>query len=186
VERLNRATESPGRWWEDAPSAPVLIYDGDCGFCSWWVAVLAPRVASRARLQPYQTTDLRHLGVRPADAAAALQWVPVTGRPLTGAQALAAWLASGRQPWRLVGVVLSTRGISDLAQLVYRRVARVRHSIPGPWQRCPVSGPTPHPTRSSPDSPADPGTSDRPTADSDGRPVATHGPSGVRARGEEP
>lgn len=158
---VNSVPGAERRGEDDTPSRPVLIYDGDCGFCSWWVAALASRVASTARLQPSQTTDLRQLGLGEADVAAALQWVPLTGQPLSGARALAAWLGSGRWPWRLVGLVLSTPGISALAEVVYRRIAGVRHGIPGPWQRCPVPGQTPLPGGSSPTPPAERRLADR-------------------------
>ncbi|MGJ3509755.1 thiol-disulfide oxidoreductase DCC family protein [Enemella sp. A6] len=116
-----------------APGRPVLVYDGDCRFCT--------RAARRAEglrrdpsdfvVVPYQRADLAALGLTRQECARALQWVDAVGGLHSGAEAVAGLLRAG--PWwsRPVGRLLRLPGCRALARIGYRLIADNRHRLPG-------------------------------------------------------
>jgi predicted DCC family thiol-disulfide oxidoreductase YuxK len=113
---------------------PVLLYDGDCGFCTSAVHALRRRLHLGATASPWQSADLETVALTPEDASRAV-WFVDGERRCSGAQAVAAWLGTGARPLRWVGAVMGAPGARVLAQAVYRVVARNRERIPGPWDR---------------------------------------------------
>jgi predicted DCC family thiol-disulfide oxidoreductase YuxK len=114
---------------------PVLVYDGDCGFCTWSARFGARRLPASVVLVAFQDADLGALGVSLADAERAVQWVGDGGRPLTGHRAIAAWLIASGLPWSVAGVALLMPPVSWIAAVAYRVIAANRSRIPGPWRR---------------------------------------------------
>src|SRR5262245_21097291 len=114
---------------------PVLLFDGDCGFCTS-CAHLLERIGTDAEIVPWQLADLDELGITAAQAADAVQWVGEDGSVRAGHDAIAASLDAAGQPWRLVGRAIVLPGISQLAAAVYRVVARNRHRMPGGTPAC--------------------------------------------------
>ncbi|MGI9046961.1 MAG: hypothetical protein ACR2FI_09280, partial [Burkholderiales bacterium] len=51
---------------------PLLIYDGDCEFCSWWARYWQRGSAGRLRIAPYQqvANDYPHIPAREFSRAA--------------------------------------------------------------------------------------------------------------------
>lgn len=118
---------------------PVLVYDGDCGFCTSSARFIERRVPGPARVVAWQFADLAALGLGPRECADAVQWVPGgRGGPVrSGAPAIAALLVSSdRRFWRLVGRLLDAPPARWLAGPVYRWVARNRHRLPGGTPAC--------------------------------------------------
>jgi hypothetical protein len=62
---------------------PVLLYDGDCAFCTSCARGLQ-RLEPDAEITPWQLTDLTALGVTEEQAAAAVQWVGVDSTVRSG------------------------------------------------------------------------------------------------------
>jgi predicted DCC family thiol-disulfide oxidoreductase YuxK len=136
----------------------LLVYDGDCGFCTW-VAKLGERVLPAAvTIVPWQKADLTALGLSAEAVRDAVQWVPAgpdhaagpggagagegaaqaAHRALpaqAGHRAIAAWLTASGLPWSILGRVLLLPGISWCAARIYHLVAVNRYRIPGPWRR---------------------------------------------------
>lgn len=114
---------------------PLLIYDGDCGFCtrSVW---LVERLPVRCDVAPWQETDLGAFGVNEARARDEVMWIAPDGRVFGGASAVAELLKHCAMPWRLLGWVLSAPLIRTLAALVYRWVAANRSRLPGVTPAC--------------------------------------------------
>jgi predicted DCC family thiol-disulfide oxidoreductase YuxK len=117
----------------------VLVYDGDCAFCSS-AARLLERIGPNAQLIAWQQTDLGGLGLTEEEAAAAVQWVETGGGVRSGHEAIAAALGSAGGVWTLAGRALLLPGISPLAALAYRLIAANRHRLPGGTPAC-ASGP---------------------------------------------
>ncbi|MFI9243918.1 thiol-disulfide oxidoreductase DCC family protein [Streptomyces sp. NPDC053086] len=115
---------------------PVLVYDGDCGFCTASVALaqrwIRPRCDSTAR----QTADLEALGVSRQRAAYEALWVTPDGTVYGGAQAVAKLLASARGGWAVAGAVLQLAPMRWAAHGLYRVIARNRHRLPGSTSAC--------------------------------------------------
>ncbi|MEO7069639.1 MAG: DUF393 domain-containing protein [Nostocoides sp.] len=118
---------------------PVLVFDGDCGFCTTSAGFLRRRVAGSGAsftVVPWQRADLPALGLTEEDCRAAVRWVGSDGRPYAGADAIAAVLRAGRMPWRPVGLALQLPGLRNLAEVAYRWVAAHRYQLPGGTPAC--------------------------------------------------
>jgi predicted DCC family thiol-disulfide oxidoreductase YuxK len=122
---------------------PVLVYDGDCGFCTTCARFLE-RIGPDAEIVAWQLTDLAELGVTEERAADAVQWVAVDGTVRSGHEAIAAVLSSAGRIWRLAGRLIVLPGVSWLAARAYRLAADNRYRLPGGTPACarpPYDGP---------------------------------------------
>lgn len=111
---------------------PVLVYDGDCGFCTKAATWLVARGGAVAR--PAHTLDLSD-----EDAARSLHaagWMVDGDLEVWGAPAIAAGLRHRGGASALVGWGLTLPLVRTVADLVYRWVARHRHRMPGATQQC--------------------------------------------------
>jgi len=114
---------------------PVVLYDGDCAFCTWCATWGRRVLPAEVELRAYQRTDLAVLRVDVKAAARAVHWVAPGAPPQAGARAIAAWLVASGFPWSLAGLMLTVPPVSWLAAATYRMIASNRHRIPGPWRR---------------------------------------------------
>jgi predicted DCC family thiol-disulfide oxidoreductase YuxK len=114
---------------------PVLVYDGDCAFCTS-CARLLERIGPDAEIVAWQLTDLVELGITEAQAADAVQWVEVDGAVRSGHEAIAAVLGSAGRIWKVIGGALLLPGISWLSAKAYRLVADNRYRLPGGTPAC--------------------------------------------------
>jgi lipase maturation factor 1 len=102
---------------------PLLVYDGDCGFCRRWVARWRRSTQGRVDFAPFQEAAERFPEIPPQAFARAVQYIETDGTVTPGAagvfKALAA--APGR-PW---GLLLYRRlpGFARASEWFYRRVA---------------------------------------------------------------
>ena len=131
---------------------PVLVFDGDCAFCTSCARILE-RIGADAQIVPWQLTDLAELGITEQQANDAVQWVQPDGSVRSGHEAIAAILRTAGPIWRIVGAAILLPGISGLAARVYRLVADNRSRLPGGTPACAVSTvPRGQPTSSASDS----------------------------------
>ncbi len=114
---------------------PVLLYDGDCGFCTSCVHVLE-RIRPDAEIVPWQFADLAELGLTEEQAADAVQWVQIDGTIRSGHEAIAAVLNTAGWIWKISGRVVLLPGISWIAAKAYRLVADNRYRLPGSTPAC--------------------------------------------------
>jgi predicted DCC family thiol-disulfide oxidoreductase YuxK len=113
----------------------VLVYDGDCAFCTKCAQVVE-RIGPDAEIVAWQLIDLAELGITEEQAAVALQWVEVDGTVRSGHEAIASMLSSAGRIWKIVGRAVLLPGISWMAAKVYRVVATNRHRLPGSTPAC--------------------------------------------------
>jgi predicted DCC family thiol-disulfide oxidoreductase YuxK len=114
---------------------PVLVYDGDCGFCTTCAGLLE-RIGPDAEIVAWQLTDLAGLGITEKQAADAVQWVGHDGSVRSGHEAIAAVLGSAGRLWRVLGRALLMPGVSRLAARAYRLTADNRYRLPGGTPAC--------------------------------------------------
>ncbi|MCY9786687.1 DUF393 domain-containing protein [Nocardiopsis sp. EMB25] len=114
---------------------PLLVYDGDCGFCTRSVEATLG-LPARFTARPWQVTDLVALGTTPERAAREVLWVAESGEIHGGADAFAELLRRCWGPWRGVGVVMALPGARSLARAVYRWIAAHRYRLPGSTSAC--------------------------------------------------
>ena len=113
---------------------PMLLVDGDCGFCMRAGAWLQAHTRGMTVL-PLQQVDLAALGLDPVAVATRLHMVGDAG-VRTGAAAVTEALRHGSRALRLAAALLDAPGLRVLAQLGYDRVARWRHRLPGGSAAC--------------------------------------------------
>lgn len=114
---------------------PVLVFDGDCAFCTSCVRALE-RIRPDAEIVAWQLADLAALGLTERQAIDAVQWVEVDGTVRSGHEAIAAAFGAAGRTWRPVGRAIVLPGISPLAASAYRLVADNRHRLPGGTPAC--------------------------------------------------
>ena len=64
-----------------APNLPLLVFDGDCGFCTT-AARFGQRRLRLEHVEPWQFIDLDALGLTEAQCLQAVQWVAADGSVL--------------------------------------------------------------------------------------------------------
>jgi predicted DCC family thiol-disulfide oxidoreductase YuxK len=118
------------------PLRPVLLFDGDCAFCTTCARLVERRFKPEAEIVPWQFADLAALGVTAEQASDAVQWVAVDGTVRSGHEAVAAMLNSSGPISRLGGRLLLLPGLSSIAARAYRLIAGNRHRLPGSTPAC--------------------------------------------------
>ncbi|WP_298226871.1 DUF393 domain-containing protein [Gryllotalpicola sp.] len=114
----------------------LLVFDGDCGFCTSAVDWLKRVLPAAPAAVPYQWADLAALGLTAAEAGARV-WLVEGAQRYGGSRAVAELLR--RQPdarWRLLGWLAAVPPWSWAAGLGYRLVARYRYLLPGGTPAC--------------------------------------------------
>jgi predicted DCC family thiol-disulfide oxidoreductase YuxK len=131
---------APSRHTEEVTTEvgpPVLLFDGDCAFCSSCARWLQRRVATPTRLAAWQHTDIGTLGVTVAEADESVVMVGVDLRRTHGPEAIASLLrTSTSSAWRAAGVALGLRPVLAVAWPIYRFIGRNRHRLPGGTPQC--------------------------------------------------
>ncbi len=115
---------------------PLLIFDGDCAFCSSSVRFGQRHVKRMARAEPYQFLELDAYGLTTAQCNAAVQLVSADGRVYAAHDAVSMLLRGAGRGWWLLGSLMRLPGIHWLSGVVYRWVARNRHRLPGGTAAC--------------------------------------------------
>lgn len=118
---------------------PVLVYDGDCAFCSTSARFVSERLRRSPGdylVEPWQFLDLAALGLTAAQCDAAVRWVSADGIPDAGHVAIARALRASRWWVRPLGVVLLAPGVRWVAARVYTWVSANRHRLPGGNPAC--------------------------------------------------
>jgi predicted DCC family thiol-disulfide oxidoreductase YuxK len=115
---------------------PVLLFDGDCAFCTSCARLAERRIRPDAVIVAWQFADLAELGVSEAQATDAVQWVGVDGAVRSGHEAVAAMLSTAGPITSLIGHFLLLPGISWTAARTYTLIAANRHRLPGGTPAC--------------------------------------------------
>jgi predicted DCC family thiol-disulfide oxidoreductase YuxK len=119
---------------------PVLLYDGDCAFCTSCARVLG-RIGPDAEILAWQNTELAELGITEEQATDAVQWIQIDGTVRSGHEAIAAILNTAGRIWKITGRMILLPGISWMAANIYQLVADNRYRLPGSTPACARSPP---------------------------------------------
>jgi len=117
------------------PTKPLLIYDGDCGFCIYWVRYWNKLTGDRVTYAPYQQVGAEYPEIPVAAFQRAVQYVAPGGKIASGAEAALLTLshASGKGFWLVLYRHLP--GFAPLAERIYAIVASHRSAFyrPSRW-----------------------------------------------------
>jgi predicted DCC family thiol-disulfide oxidoreductase YuxK len=114
------------------PALPLLVFDGDCGFCRTWVARWRRTVGERVAYQPYQVAAARFPAIPRARFRQAVQLILPDGEVYGGAEAVFRTLALASDRPRHRGwleVYLLVPGARPFFEWVYRWVADHRPAL---------------------------------------------------------
>ncbi|WP_042452988.1 thiol-disulfide oxidoreductase DCC family protein [Streptacidiphilus jiangxiensis] len=125
---------------------PVLVFDGDCAFCTSTVQFGERLLGTDGWASiPFQFADMDALTRFTAGAATAerakreVLWITPTGKVHGGADAVAkVLLRQGRLPWNVLGAAMRLPGVRNLAEVVYRLVSANRDRLPGGTPACAI------------------------------------------------
>ena len=114
----------------------VLIFDGDCGFCTTTANYIKAHSSVEIEIQPWQWAELADFGLTKEQASAKVQMV-VDGQVYSGHKAFAKILCIQKQWWfKLLGAILVIPPFSWGARIGYYFVAKYRHKLPGGTPAC--------------------------------------------------
>ena len=118
---------------------PLLVYDGDCSFCSSsarWIAARWQGPEQAVAWQQLSADQLVRLGLTLDDVRCAAWWVDGGGRTSRGHVAIARALRAAPGWPSVVGRVLLVPPFRWLAAGAYPLIARWRHRLPGGTPAC--------------------------------------------------
>ncbi len=110
----------------NSKNMPVMLYDGDCGFCQYWVEKWRKNTYGRIRYEAYQRALENYPKITEEECREAVQLVMPDGKVSSGAAAVfGAFKASGRRNlfvWFYEHVIL----FDKLSEFLYKFIARNR------------------------------------------------------------
>ena len=117
----------------------LLIFDGDCAFCTSAVQRLERSMQRFPKAVPWQRTDFTAYGLSLEDVTESA-WIVDTRSPqrLWGHGDLASAMLRGQRSFALrwLGHVVALPGLRQASNLVYRQIAEHRHQLPGGTPAC--------------------------------------------------
>lgn len=123
---------------------PVLIYDGDCGFCTR-TANAVKRLDTHHRFDalPWQTRGLlAKVNLTEQQVSEAAWYIDADGRKHRGAGAVNAALNALGGIYRIASWVYRVPGLKQIEDVVYKWVARNRYRMPGSTDACRIPAST--------------------------------------------
>jgi predicted DCC family thiol-disulfide oxidoreductase YuxK len=119
----------------------VLIYDGNCSFCSSaarWVSARWHGSQQAIAWQHLSEDELERLGLTRDDVRRAAWWIDPAGRRSRGHMAIARALRAAHGWPSAVGCILLVPPFRWLAAGAYPLIAHWRHRLPGGTPACRV------------------------------------------------
>ncbi len=116
--------------------ANVLIFDGDCGFCTSTANFIVAKTKAPIVAHAWQLVDVTQFGILEAQAKDRVYLI-VDGRPFGGHEAFANILYLQKK-WALstVAFLMLVPPLCWVSRLGYWLVARFRHRLPGGTPAC--------------------------------------------------
>ena len=111
-----------------APAKPVLIFDGDCGFCQRWIARGRELTGDRIAYVPFQDANVaaQFPEIPPAQFPRAVVLIDIDGSAYAGAEAVFRTVAGTRGWGWLPGAYARGPGVARVTEAVYQFIARHR------------------------------------------------------------
>ena len=118
----------------------MLVFDGDCGFCTASARWIEARLPDEVAVVTWQSCDLEALGLTETQVTEAAYWIDDAGLAHRGHRAIGHSLVAAGGFWGIVGRMLITPPVSWLAAPIYGVIAKNRHRLPGATDACRIPG----------------------------------------------
>ncbi len=105
---------------------PLLIYDGDCGFCRRWIARWQSLTGDRVEYAPFQEIASEFPEIPREEFEASVQLIEPNGKASSGAEAVFRTLAYAPGKRWMLWMYEKIPGASPISEWSYRLVARHR------------------------------------------------------------
>ncbi len=115
---------------------PVLIFDGDCGFCTTTANYIVKRSKTPILAHAWQLIDVTEYGILQPQAQKRV-YVIDEGHAFGGHEAFAQLLRLQKNPLlTAIAWVMVVPPVCWLSRIAYALVARYRHKLPGGTPAC--------------------------------------------------
>jgi predicted DCC family thiol-disulfide oxidoreductase YuxK len=115
------AVETPA-----ASSRPLLVYDGDCGFCGYWARYWNKLTGDRVDYKTYQEVAAQYPAIPLADFQCAVRFITPDGHHASAAEASFLTLNHARGKGFWLALYRKLPGFAAISELVYAFVAAHR------------------------------------------------------------
>ncbi|HMK69081.1 MAG TPA: lipase maturation factor family protein [Stellaceae bacterium] len=119
-------TESERPAIASAKPRPLLIYDGDCGFCTYWAHYWRALTGTRVDYRPYQEFAARFPAISIAEFQRAVQFIAPDGRRASAAEASFLTLSYARGKGIWLALYRRLPGFAAVSEAAYAFVAAHR------------------------------------------------------------
>lgn len=126
---------------DNGPTGSILIFDGDCRFCTSVAAWSARRFRHGEKAEAWQLLDvgvLRYHDLSKSDVEGAAWWVDDSGLRERGHRAVGRALYADGGFWKILSWFVLTPPTSSIAAGIYKVVVRWRYKLPGGTAACRV------------------------------------------------
>ena len=106
-------------------SEALLVYDGDCRFCSRCAAFARARLPDTVEVRPWQELDLAEIGLTEVQARSSVRWIDAQDS-FAGADAVARALQGMGAPYAVLGRLVAHPLARPTASRLYVLMARAR------------------------------------------------------------
>ena len=109
-----------------APARPLLIYDGDCGFCGYWARYWQALTGDRVDYRPYQDVAAQFSDISIEDFRRAVQYIATDGTRARAAEASFLTLSHARGHGLWLRLYRHLAGFAAVSELAYAVIAAHR------------------------------------------------------------
>ena len=115
------ATKAPA-----ASPRPLLVYDGDCGFCAYWARYWQKLTGDRVEYRPYQEVASQYPAISQAEFQRAVQFIAPDGHRAAAAEASFLTLSHARGKGFWLALYRRLPGFATISELAYAFIAARR------------------------------------------------------------
>jgi predicted DCC family thiol-disulfide oxidoreductase YuxK len=109
-----------------ASSRPLLIYDGDCGFCGYWARYWQRLTGDAVEYRPYQEVAAKYPAILPADFQRAVQFIAPDGHRASAAEASFLTLSHAHRRGFWLALYRNVPGFAAVSERTYAFIAAHR------------------------------------------------------------
>lgn len=105
---------------------PLLVFDGDCGFCRFWIASWRAHVSSLVDFAPFQEVGNRFPFIPVDSYRESIQLIMPSGKVYSAAQAVFRSLAESPENRWMLWAYKNVPGVALVCEAIYRQIATHR------------------------------------------------------------